>query len=49
MKPGMVMTCEPGIYEYKFGGFRHSDTVIITEDGSEHITPYPRDLEDLII
>ncbi|MCK4844186.1 MAG: aminopeptidase P family protein [Candidatus Heimdallarchaeota archaeon] len=49
LKPGMVMTCEPGIYEYKFGGFRHSDTVIITEDGSELITPYPRDLEDLII
>ncbi len=49
IKPGMVFTCEPGIYEYKFGGFRHSDTVIITEDGSEHITPYPRDIEDLII
>ncbi|MCE7742638.1 MAG: aminopeptidase P family protein [Candidatus Heimdallarchaeota archaeon] len=49
IKPGMVFTCEPGIYEYKFGGFRHSDTVIITEEGSEHITPYPRDLEDLII
>ena len=49
MKPGMVFTCEPGIYEYKFGGFRHSDTVIITEDGSELITPYPRGLEDLII
>jgi len=49
IKPGMVFTCEPGIYEYKFGGFRHSDTVIITEDGYEHITPYPRDLEDLII
>ncbi len=49
LKPGMVLTCEPGIYEYKFGGFRHSDTVIITEDGSELITPYPRDLDDLII
>ncbi len=49
MKPGMVFTCEPGIYEYKFGGFRHSDTVIITEDGNEWITPYPRDLEELII
>ena len=49
IKPGMVFTCEPGIYEFKFGGFRHSDTVIITEEGSEHITPYPRDLEDLII
>ena len=49
IRPGMVFTCEPGIYEYKFGGFRHSDTVIITEDGSELITPYPRDLDSLII
>ncbi|MCK5304493.1 MAG: M24 family metallopeptidase, partial [Candidatus Heimdallarchaeota archaeon] len=49
IQPGMVFTCEPGIYEYKFGGFRHSDTVIITEDGSELITPYPRELEPLII
>ena len=49
IEPGMVFTCEPGIYEYKFGGFRHSDTVIITEEGSELITPYPRDLESLII
>ncbi|MHA1202458.1 MAG: M24 family metallopeptidase [Candidatus Heimdallarchaeaceae archaeon] len=49
IQPGMVFTCEPGIYEYKFGGFRHSDTVIITADGSELITPYPRDLEPLII
>ncbi len=49
IQPGMVFTCEPGIYEYKFGGFRHSDTVIITEDGSDLITPYPRELEPLII
>lgn len=49
IKPGMVFTCEPGIYKYKFGGFRHSDTVIITEEGYEHITPYPREIEDLII
>ncbi|MHA1304538.1 MAG: M24 family metallopeptidase [Candidatus Heimdallarchaeaceae archaeon] len=49
IKPGMVFTAEPGIYEYKFAGFRHSDTIIITEDGAERITPYPRDLEELII
>jgi len=49
IKPGMVFTCEPGIYEYKFAGFRHSDTVIINEDGAERITPYPRDIDDLTI
>ena len=49
MKPGMVFSCEPGIYEPGFAGFRHSDTVVITEDGAERITYYPRDLESLTI
>jgi len=49
MKPGMVFSCEPGIYEAGFGGFRHSDTVVITEDGAEVITYYPRDLDSLTI
>jgi Xaa-Pro aminopeptidase len=49
MEPGMVFTCEPGIYLYGFAGFRHSDTVLITEDGAEMLTYYPRELEDLII
>ena len=49
IQPGMVFTCEPGIYEYNFGGFRHSDTVLVTEDGPELITTYPRELKDLII
>ncbi|WP_455139833.1 M24 family metallopeptidase [Candidatus Hodarchaeum mangrovi] len=50
IKPGMVFTVEPGIYDRAVGGFRHSDTVIITEDGNEVVTvKYPRDLESLII
>jgi Xaa-Pro dipeptidase len=49
MEPGMVFSCEPGIYEPGFAGFRHSDTVVITEGGVERITYYPRDLESLII
>jgi len=49
LKLGMVVSCEPGIYESGFGGFRHSDTVLITEDGAEVITYYPRDLESLTI
>ncbi|UCG02971.1 MAG: aminopeptidase P family protein [Candidatus Heimdallarchaeota archaeon] len=50
MKPGMVFTVEPGIYDRSIGGFRHSDTVVITDDGMENITDdYPRDLESLII
>ncbi|MBM3143893.1 MAG: aminopeptidase P family protein [Chloroflexi bacterium] len=49
MKPGMVFTVEPGLYHPALGGFRHSDTVAITEDGIEMLTYYPRDLENLTI
>lgn len=49
LKAGMVVSCEPGIYEFGFAGFRHSDTVLITEDSSEILTYYPRDLEALSI
>lgn len=49
LKPGMVFSCEPGIYILGFAGFRHSDTVIITEDGVEIVTFYPRDIDSLII
>ena len=49
IQPGMVFTVEPGIYVPEIGGFRHSDTVVVTEDGGEVITYYPRDLESLTI
>ena len=49
LQPGMVLTVEPGLYIAGLGGFRHSDTVVITEDGLELITYYPRDLESLTI
>jgi Xaa-Pro dipeptidase len=49
MQPGMVFTVEPGLYAEGLGGFRHSDTVAITDDGIEFITFYPRDLESLTI
>lgn len=48
MKPGMVVTVEPGLYVKNVGGFRHSDTVLITNEGAERLTYYPRDLESLI-
>lgn len=48
MEPGMVFTVEPGIYVKGLGGFRHSDTVIVTEDGMDMMTYYPRDLESMI-
>jgi Xaa-Pro aminopeptidase len=47
--PGMVFTIEPGVYQEGLGGFRHSDTVVVTEDAVEILTDYPRDLESLTI
>jgi Xaa-Pro dipeptidase len=49
LEEGMVFTIEPGIYLPALGGFRHSDTVVITAEGSRVMTDYPRDLESLII
>jgi Xaa-Pro aminopeptidase len=49
LRPGMVVSIEPGIYELGYAGFRHSDTALITGDGYELITYYPRDLESLTI
>jgi Xaa-Pro aminopeptidase len=49
LKPGMVFTVEPGLYVPDLGGFRHSDTVVITDSGNEILTYYPRDLESLTI
>jgi Xaa-Pro dipeptidase len=49
VEAGMVFTIEPGLYSDAVGGFRHSDTVVVTEDGIATLTDYPRDLERLVI
>ncbi|MCB6609138.1 Xaa-Pro peptidase family protein [[Clostridium] symbiosum] len=40
LEPGMVMTVEPGLMDKSWGGVRHSDTVLITEDGYEPLTRF---------
>jgi len=49
VEPGMVFTIEPGVYKEGLGGFRHSDTIVVTADGMEILTDYPSDLESLTI
>lgn len=49
IKPGMMFTVEPGLYAANLGGFRHSDTVVVTEGGLEVLTYYPRDLDSLTV
>jgi len=49
LEPGMLISIEPGIYIKGVGGFRHSDTVLITETGNVKLTEAPELLEDLVI
>lgn len=49
LKEGMTFSCEPGVYDPDWGGFRHSDTVVVRKDKGEVINKYPTRLEDMII
>jgi len=49
IESGMVFSVEPGLYVPGVAGFRHSDTAIVTDDGIELGTYYPRDLASLIV
>lgn len=47
IKPGMVISVEPGIYIEGFGGVRIEDVVVITKEGCENITHSPRRLIEI--
>ena len=49
LEENMVISIEPAIYFDDIGGFRHSDTVLVTKDGYEILTHYPTDLESLTV
>lgn len=49
IEPGMVLTIEPGIYLKGVGGFRHSDTVLITRDGNLSLTHGPVEMDELTL
>ena len=44
-----VISIEPALYFNDIGGFRHSDTVLVSKDGYEILTHYPTDLDSLIV
>ena len=49
LRQGMTFSCEPGVYDPDWGGFRHSDTVVVRKDKGEILNSYPTRLEDMII
>jgi Xaa-Pro aminopeptidase len=44
LETGMVITIEPGAYIRDFGGIRIEDTVLVTRNGCEVLTPTPKEL-----
>lgn len=44
LAPGMAVTIEPGVYVEGWGGIRIEDTVLVTGDGCEILTPTSKEL-----
>ncbi len=44
LQPGMVVTVEPGLYDPAVGGCRLEDIVVVTKNGCEDLTKFPREL-----
>ncbi|WP_338472096.1 Xaa-Pro peptidase family protein [Niallia sp. XMNu-256] len=45
LEPGMVYTIEPGIYVPGVAGVRIEDDILVTEDGVEILTKFPKELQ----
>ncbi|MHA1524271.1 MAG: M24 family metallopeptidase [Alphaproteobacteria bacterium] len=44
LEPGMVFTIEPGLYVPDIAGVRIEDDMVITQNGAQSLTDFPRDL-----
>lgn len=49
LKPGMVITIEPGIYLPGWGGVRIEDDVLVTRSGHEVLSSVPKEFETAMV
>jgi Xaa-Pro aminopeptidase len=49
LRPGMVVTVEPGVYLPGWGGVRIEDDILVTRSGHEVLTTVPKQLEEAVI
>jgi Xaa-Pro aminopeptidase len=49
LRPGMIVTVEPGVYVPGWGGVRIEDDVLVTRTGHEVLSDVPKQLEDCIV
>jgi Xaa-Pro dipeptidase len=49
LEPGMIASSEPSITVPGFAGYRIADTVLVTADGPDSLTHYPRRIDEIVI
>ncbi len=49
LRPGMIVTVEPGIYLPEWGGVRIEDDVLVTPDGHEVLTHVAKEFEEIAV
>lgn len=49
LEAGMAVSCEPGIYCPGQGGYRISDSIVVTPMGPRTLTHAPRDLNQIVL